>query len=135
MAQVIEVRPYAIKDPALPHVIQRQPHRVGVVGCILPCLGRSQIMVSLVTQPAMMLAILSQCQASKHVSSNCAFCLAHQGVPCQLAAPPQKTTICWSLSGGCPLWGCSGTAFTMLDGLSIWGLTLGLWPHVHRRAD
>ena len=39
MAQVIEVRPYAVKDPALPHVIQRQPHRVGVVGLHLAMLG------------------------------------------------------------------------------------------------
>ena len=33
-------------------------------------------MVSLITQPMTSLAILSQCQASKRVSSNCAFCLA-----------------------------------------------------------
>ena len=39
MAQVIDVQPYAIKDPALPHVVQRWPHRVGVVGLCLPVLG------------------------------------------------------------------------------------------------
>ena len=33
-------------------------------------------MVSLVTQPVTPLAILSQHQASKHVYSNCTFCLA-----------------------------------------------------------
>ena len=75
-AQVVEVQSYAIKDPALHHVIQRWPHRSGWLGCVLPCSGRSQIMVSCVAQPATLLSILLWCQAPKHVSSNCTSCLA-----------------------------------------------------------
>ena len=52
------------------------PTGSGWLGCIFPCLGRSQIMVSFVAQLATSLAILSQHQASKCVSSNCTFCLA-----------------------------------------------------------
>ena len=59
VAQVIDVRPYAVEDPVLPHVVQRWPHGVRVGDCIFLCSGRSQIIVSLVTQPVMPLAILS----------------------------------------------------------------------------
>ena len=39
-AQVIKVQLYAVKDPALYHGIQRQPHKVGVVGLHLSMLGK-----------------------------------------------------------------------------------------------
>ena len=38
VAQVIDVQPYAIEDPAHPCVVQRQPHGVRVVGLPLPVL-------------------------------------------------------------------------------------------------
>ena len=67
--------------------------------------------------------------------ANTLFAWPHHGVPHWLMAPPWKTMICWSLSGGCPHWGCSGTAFAMMMELSFLGPTRGQCPNVHQRAD
>ena len=40
VAQVVEVQPYAVKDPAPTHVIQGWPHGVGVVGLHLAMFGK-----------------------------------------------------------------------------------------------
>ena len=38
LAQVIDVRPDAVEDLALSHIVQGQPHGVGVIGLHLPIL-------------------------------------------------------------------------------------------------
>ena len=75
-AQIVNVRLDTVEYLVVAHVLQGWPHWVRVISCAFPCCGRSQIMVSLATQPGMPFAIFLCHQVSKFVSNHWACCQA-----------------------------------------------------------
>ena len=87
-------------------------------------------MVSLVAQPVTPLAIFLRCQASKHVSSCRALCLALSRSASSVSSSSSHDDSLDSL-GGCPPWGLLGATFAGWTGSSPWGQTLGRCPRVY----